>query len=74
MEHCVDRHWRSYGAETWELACLDPACGSGHFLVEYVNHVAPAVRRPGRLPLLSRNGSATSPSIASSASTRTARR
>ncbi len=24
----------------WELRCLDPACGSGHFLVEYVNHVA----------------------------------
>jgi hypothetical protein len=24
----------------WELRCLDPACGSGHFLVEYVNYVA----------------------------------
>ena len=24
----------------WELRCLDPACGSGHFLVEYVNHAA----------------------------------
>jgi type I restriction-modification system DNA methylase subunit len=24
----------------WELRCLDPACGSGHFLVEYVNRVA----------------------------------
>ena len=24
----------------WELQCLDPACGSGHFLVEYVNYVA----------------------------------
>ena len=24
----------------WELACLDPACGSGHFLVECVNYIA----------------------------------
>ena len=28
------------GRKPWELACLDPACGSGHFLVEYVNYVA----------------------------------
>jgi type I restriction-modification system DNA methylase subunit len=33
MALCPDR-------KPWELRCLDPACGSGHFLVEYVNHVA----------------------------------
>ena len=31
---------RRPGRKPWELVCLDPACGSGHFLVEYVNYVA----------------------------------
>ncbi len=41
VEHCVDEALaRLPGRKPWELACLDPACGSGHFLVEYVNYVA----------------------------------
>jgi len=41
VEHCVERALAlNPGRKPWELICLDPACGSGHFLVEYVNHVA----------------------------------
>jgi hypothetical protein len=41
VEHAVDEALaRSPGRKPWELVCLDPACGSGHFLVEYVNCVA----------------------------------
>jgi hypothetical protein len=41
VEHCVERALAtSPERKPWELRCLDPACGSGHFLVEYVNHVA----------------------------------
>jgi hypothetical protein len=41
VEHCVDEALsRVPGRKPWELVCLDPACGSGHFLVEYVNYVA----------------------------------
>lgn len=41
VEHCVSQALQAgSGRQPWELKCLDPACGSGHFLVEYVNHVA----------------------------------
>jgi len=41
VEHCVDEARRlNPHRQPWELRCLDPACGSGHFLVEYVNYVA----------------------------------
>jgi hypothetical protein len=41
VEHCVERALEANpDRNPWELTCLDPACGSGHFLVEYVNHVA----------------------------------
>ena len=41
VEHCVNEALaRLPGRKPWELVCLDPACGSGHFLVEYVNYVA----------------------------------
>ncbi len=41
VEHVVDEALaRLPGRKPWELVCLDPACGSGHFLVEYVNYVA----------------------------------
>ncbi|MGD0898504.1 MAG: N-6 DNA methylase [Thermoguttaceae bacterium] len=41
VEHAVDEALaRSPDRKPWDLACLDPACGSGHFLVEYVNYVA----------------------------------
>ena len=41
VEHTVDEALaRRPGRKPWELVCLDPACGSGHFLVEYVNYVA----------------------------------
>jgi hypothetical protein len=41
VEDSVDRA-RALAPERkpWELACLDPACGSGHFLVECVNYIA----------------------------------
>ncbi len=41
VEHAVDEALaRLPGRKPWELVCLDPACGSGHFLVEYVSYVA----------------------------------
>ncbi len=41
VEHAVDEALaRDPDRKPWDLACLDPACGSGHFLVEYVNYVA----------------------------------
>ena len=41
VEQAVDEALaRLPGRKPWELVCLDPACGSGHFLVEYVNYVA----------------------------------
>jgi adenine-specific DNA-methyltransferase len=41
VEHCVDQALPGApDRKPWELTCLDPACGSGHFLVEYVNYVA----------------------------------
>ena len=41
VEHAVNEALaRLPGRKPWELVCLDPACGSGHFLVEYVNYVA----------------------------------
>jgi len=41
VEHCVEQALRENpGRKPWELRCLDASCGSGHFLVEYVNHVA----------------------------------
>ena len=41
VEHCVDEALRmNPDRQPWELRCLDPACGGGHFLVECVNHVA----------------------------------
>jgi adenine-specific DNA-methyltransferase len=41
VEHCVGRALAlNPDRKPWELTCIDPACGSGHFLVEYVNHVA----------------------------------
>jgi len=41
VEHCVDEALRMHpGRQPWELRCLDSACGSGHFLVEFVNYVA----------------------------------
>ena len=41
VEHAVDEALaRLPDRKPWELVCLDPACGSGHFLVEYVNYVA----------------------------------
>ncbi|MGA2619679.1 MAG: TaqI-like C-terminal specificity domain-containing protein [Thermoguttaceae bacterium] len=41
VEHAVDEALaREPGRKPWDLACLDPACGSGHFLVEFVNYAA----------------------------------
>ncbi len=41
VEHAVDEALaRRPGRKPWELLCLDPACGSGHFLAEYVDYVA----------------------------------
>ncbi len=41
VEHAVGEALaRLPDRKPWDLVCLDPACGSGHFLVEYVNHVA----------------------------------
>jgi len=41
VEHAVDEALaRNPDRKPWDLVCLDPACGSGHFLVEYVNYVA----------------------------------
>lgn len=41
VEHCVEQALAlDPEAKPWDLRCVDPACGSGHFLVEYVNHVA----------------------------------
>jgi hypothetical protein len=41
VEHCVKEALaRNPERKPWELTCLDPACGSGHFLVEFVNYVA----------------------------------
>ncbi len=41
VEECVTRALQLQPhRKPWELRCLDPACGSGHFLVEYANYVA----------------------------------
>ncbi len=41
VEHAVDEALSRFpGRKPWELLCLDPACGSGHFLVECVNCLA----------------------------------
>ena len=41
VEHAVNEALARFpGRKPWELVCLDPACGSGHFLIEYVNYVA----------------------------------
>ena len=41
VEHAVDEALaRNPDRKPWDLVCLDPACGSGHFLVECVNHIA----------------------------------
>ena len=54
----------------WELVCLDPACGSGHFLVELVNYIRGYAKK-STIVGPTHNGNATLPSTAFSALTRT---